>query len=331
MKKEWNFMNIDKIVNDAVQEKERDYEADEILYNKMWDKIEKKLNKNLMWYEKVSLRFQNQRISARFMEGVAVAAFIGILVVIPTYASKHGFNRKTNSESTPSAIAQNNPESMPSKTVEYKRECTKELAHALVCAVMNEIVFDSPAIKDDPENSDDNYFAVKVAGVTKEEYDVIMNAIKMGNMQTTNEGNKEPRYFRYYVEKKTLDVYKEEPGSKKKELYYKNEINNEKFTYMKNEDINGDGKKDVIKYDTLNCILSVNDVSIQTSQLYCDVYAAQVQYIQGKDSIIKIIDINKKDKIKEIVLDKDGNLDKETKDFYYYDGKKIINIGNIAN
>jgi len=373
-------MDLNKIVNDAVKQKEKEFRTDEILYNNLWDKIngdlEKDIGDNIRWYKKVMFRFRNQKVSSRLIEGVLVFVFIAMLIVIPTAASKYGWNKKASEElykkGTPEAkvsiiaqkkykqfslfnagekdykgrkyniveILENVKEGTPcieecyvdketkevyeftedgkfqlADKVDRRKEmekikCNEKFAKDLVMIVMDELVVDSPAIQNDTDNSDENYFAIKVYYITKEQAYNIENHV-------TSEMPKEPQVARYYVDKNTLDVYKEDSASKKKVLYFKNEINNSRVTGVIKEDINGDGKKEEIKYDTLNGVLSINDVRIRTANWYLQGYY--------KDGSINVIDINPKDKIKEIVLEN------KSKDFYYYDGQKIIKMSSIKD
>lgn len=115
-----------------------------------------------------------------------------------------------------------------------------------------------------------------------------------------------------FFEDKLKFVYSN--GSKPSPKYETFKENN-KIQY----DLNGDGKKDVIKYERIGdgFILSVNDKSISSN------------YYNLADSFA-IVDIDKKDKYKEIIISDYGPSNDDESAFYYYNGKDIIYMGTTG-
>jgi len=84
-------------------------------------------------------------------------------------------------------------------------------------------------------------------------------------------------------------------------------------------DLNGDGKLDTIKYivkDLNTCSLTVNGISI-----------VHTGFNPGKS--ISIIDIEKKDKLKEIILTDNKSDNTNSSYYYFYNGLKIIFLGKV--
>ena len=84
-------------------------------------------------------------------------------------------------------------------------------------------------------------------------------------------------------------------------------------------DLNGDGKDDTIKYtvkDLNTCTLTVNNVSITHTGF-------------NPGNSISIIDIDKKDKYKEIVITDNKSDNANSSYYYFYNGRKIIYMGEV--
>jgi hypothetical protein len=98
-------------------------------------------------------------------------------------------------------------------------------------------------------------------------------------------------------------------------LKYETFKENKKIQY----DLNGDGKKDVIQYRRTSdgFILSVNNKSVSSS------------YYNLADSFA-IVDMDKKDKYKEIIISDYGPSDDSESAFYFYNGKDIIYMGTTG-
>lgn len=94
----------------------------------------------------------------------------------------------------------------------------------------------------------------------------------------------------------------------------------DKIDYTK-IDLNGDGITDTIKFSIddpykNNYTLSVNDVILPAMG-------------DNLDGYCKIVDIDTKDKIKEIIVCESGPSGDYATAFYYYDGKRLIPMGKI--
>ena len=90
--------------------------------------------------------------------------------------------------------------------------------------------------------------------------------------------------------------------------------------YQASADLNGDGKIDKITLSFTSeyqYTLMINDISIK----------GEGENVNKK---IYIVDLNKKDKIKEVAIEEDGPSDDYATTFYYYNGKKIIKAGVVG-
>lgn len=87
-----------------------------------------------------------------------------------------------------------------------------------------------------------------------------------------------------------------------------------------NIDLNGDGVKDNIRFSCEfgdgNFVLYINNKVLKGSGCILEGYC-------------KIVDINSKDKFKEIAIEERGPSDDYATAFYYYDGKRILPMGKI--
>lgn len=122
--------------------------------------------------------------------------------------------------------------------------------------------------------------------------------------------DKDENYI-YAVMGSTRDLYEFNKSSRKLELIFKNKLNDEKVTIAVSEDVNGDGKEENIKLDYYNRALTVNDMTI----------AAGSTSVKNK---LAIVDINKKDLLKEMVIKQRGYSDYDEVIFYYFDGKTFV-------
>ena len=113
----------------------------------------------------------------------------------------------------------------------------------------------------------------------------------------------------YGVNCDTQDIYKIN-NNNIEELVYKNQLNNKKVTVEYNDDINGDDKLESIKYDYYNHTLTVNDMSI--------VIMDGIE--RGK---ISILDINKEDSMKALVLKTSGG-ELGSIYLYYFNGTTFV-------
>ncbi len=93
---------------------------------------------------------------------------------------------------------------------------------------------------------------------------------------------------------------------------------------VKNEDINGDGIAENIEYTVIakpyvgvqDVVLKINDTEIAL-------------WVNSPSSDFNIVDINQKDKYKEIEIYEDGPSDDPKSTFFIYNGKEIIKIGEL--
>lgn len=120
----------------------------------------------------------------------------------------------------------------------------------------------------------------------------------------------------YAVNIENGDIYKLNKNNGKLELVYKNKINNDKVTRKLREDVNGDGKEDVIKLDCYNSALTVNDVTIATNS-YC---------LTGN---ISIVDIKKIDSLKEIAIEEAAPSACYYMSYYYFNGDTFVSYHRI--
>ncbi|MEW6182130.1 MAG: stalk domain-containing protein [Bacillota bacterium] len=85
-------------------------------------------------------------------------------------------------------------------------------------------------------------------------------------------------------------------------------------------DLNGDGELDTIKFNCLeggeSYTLNVNNLSV-TGQG------------DNLDGLCQIVDVDSKDKLKEITVSESGPSDDYATAFYYYDGERIVSMGRV--
>lgn len=112
----------------------------------------------------------------------------------------------------------------------------------------------------------------------------------------------------YAIKIDNKDIYVYDNSQKKLELLYKNVLNNDSTTLQVSDDINGDGKKEIIKYDYYNDTLTVNDLTISADT-------------ENPEFDLFTVDINKEDSMKEIVIKQDGPSGDYKINLFYFDGK----------
>jgi len=89
-----------------------------------------------------------------------------------------------------------------------------------------------------------------------------------------------------------------------------------------NEDLNGDGRKENVKLQFADEYR--NEYVLEVNGLRCKGYG------DNMDENIFIVDIDKKDNIKEIALQEYGPSDDPATVFYMYDGRTLVKIGKLA-
>ena len=109
-------MDIDKVINEAVQEKEKSFKANERVYNNMWDGIENSLNRNLRWYEKMNLKIREKKVVSNSMNVLKVAIFTGIIIT-SICISKYGVFQKSNN---PARVVNNSKDNENKPSIDIK-------------------------------------------------------------------------------------------------------------------------------------------------------------------------------------------------------------------
>jgi len=368
-------LDIDKIINNSIEREKKKIRIDEDLFDKNWSEIHKKINTtDRKKKEKGTTYF----IRTYFKELTAVAAFIAILILIPTITQQYKDKNVKTPDDNPTIV--NNSKGIKvedyDKTIgsidinsDYKEQKRAEKAVEQIAKkhygnFMISYIGKSKAgaVNDNPntfyhefevyeitKNKRPSYIKLKIKENTDEAY--VYSTNKNGIVQVTNNmtldrrmgsgsidkesakaliDNKidfdggsfnivgENQYYRvvdkntgieYRVNSDTQDIYKINKNNKE-ELVYKNQLNNKKVTVEFNEDINGDGKPESIKYDYYNHTLTVDNMSIL-------VFAT---IARGK---VSILDINKKDSMKEMVLNTGGG-ELGSIYLYYFDGATFV-------
>ena len=88
-------------------------------------------------------------------------------------------------------------------------------------------------------------------------------------------------------------------------------------------DLNGDGIKDKIKFEPLGDKEELNGFRLEVNNLIIE---RSAEYLDGSYSVV---DIDTRDKYKEIVISEFGPSDDELTYFYYYNGIELIFMGEL--
>lgn len=128
-------------------------------------------------------------------------------------------------------------------------------------------------------------------------------------------------YFKNYGEEKSINDYNVKTITNSESIL---KVDNETKSQFLEIDLNGDGVNDKIKFEALgNEEDGLNKFRLQVNDI---VVERDAEYLEGT---FDIVDIDSKDRFKEIVISEYGPSSDDLTYFYYYNGSKLISMGEL--